>query len=165
MTLCLFFHHLPYQCPGCNSSVVRKNVSSLNVCCYLCTTKKGQNYEFCWQCLREWEGPRPRSDRCDNDGCCNETLKTLKNCEDITFESVMDVSGCPSIRACPTCGSLVEHNSKKCKNVTCPRCKTEFCFVCLKLTTECAGKTKQYFRPCSSGVAPRQTSIPVWQQK
>lgn len=152
-------------CPGCNSSVVRKDVSNLSVCCSLCTRKKGQNYEFCWQCLREWKGTRPRSDRCDNDGCSNEALKALKNCEDIIFESVKDVSGCPSIRACPTCGSLVEHNRKKCKNVICPRCKIEFCFVCLNLTSECAGKTSQYFGACSSGVAPRQTSIPVWQQK
>lgn len=144
---------------------MRKDVSNLSVCCSLCTRRKGQNYEFCWQCLREWKGTRPRSDRCDNDGCSNEALKALKNCEDIIFESVKDVSGCPSIRACPTCGSLVEHNRKKCKNVICPRCKIEFCFVCLNLTTECAGKTRQYYGACSSGVAPRQTYIPVWQQK
>ncbi|XP_061565920.1 uncharacterized protein LOC133420280 [Cololabis saira] len=151
------------SCPGCKFSVTRKNESNLSVRCQFCTARKGRAYEFCWQCLGEWKGPQPRTDRCENDNCFNEALKTLKNCPDIVFESVKDVSGCPSIRACPTCGSLLEHSSKKCKNIFCPRCKVEFCFVCLKVSTECL-KTSSHFKPCSSGVAPRQTSIPVWQR-
>ena len=152
------------QCPECKLSVTRKNESNLSVRCQICTARKGKAFEFCWQCLREWKGPQPRSDRCDNDNCYNEALKTLKTCPDIVFESVKGVSGCPSIRACPTCGSLLEHSSKKCKNIFCPRCKVEFCFVCLKVTKECL-ETSNHFNPCSSGVAPRQTSIPVWQRK
>ncbi|XP_040887042.1 probable E3 ubiquitin-protein ligase ARI7 [Toxotes jaculatrix] len=151
-------------CPGCKSSVVRKNESNLSVRCTVCSTKTKRTYEFCWQCLREWKGPRPRSDRCDNVDCCNDTLRILKTCPDIVFESVKDVSGCPSIRACPTCGTLAEHNKTRCKNIVCPRCKVEFCFVCLKLKRECL-KTSDYFTKCSSGVAPRQTSIPEWQKK
>ncbi|XP_056224420.1 probable E3 ubiquitin-protein ligase RNF144A-A [Seriola aureovittata] len=149
-------------CPGC-STFVRKETSNLSVRCTVCTAKRGRVYEFCWQCLREWKGPAPRSDRCENDGCCNESLKTLKNCPDITFESVTGVTGCPSIRACPTCGSLVQHSKKHCKSIVCPRCRVKFCFVCLKLAEECF-KTSKISGQCSSGVAPRQSSIPVWKK-
>ncbi|CAN9509609.1 unnamed protein product [Ophioblennius macclurei] len=147
------------NCPQCDSLVARKNIANLNVVCRMCLITKNQNYEFCWQCLREWKGNRPRSDRCDNEGCANEALNTLKTCKNIVFESVKGVDGCPSIRACPTCGFLLEHSSKKCKNLLCPHCKVEFCFVCLKLTKECL-KTSRHYDLCSSGVAPRQTSIP-----
>ncbi|XP_047447994.1 probable E3 ubiquitin-protein ligase RNF144A-A isoform X1 [Mugil cephalus] len=150
------------KCPGCKSSVVRKNENNLNVCCKVCEANKGKTYEFCWQCLKEWKRPRLQSDRCDNDGCANEALKILKNCPVMAFESVKGVNDCPSIRACPTCGTLVKHSTKKCKNIVCQGCKVEFCFVCLKTTKECLElKPHSYFAQCSSDVAPRQTSIPV----
>ncbi|XP_030609413.1 uncharacterized protein LOC115797077 [Archocentrus centrarchus] len=142
------------SCPGCRSFVEGENGSDLNVLCKVCTAQKGRPYEFCWQCLREWKGARPRKDRCDNDGCCNHSVKTLETCPEITVDE-FDV--CPSVRACPTCGLLLEHTTKMCKCVVCPRCKVEFCFVCL--TSMYAGEC------CSSGVAPRQTSIPVWKKK
>nr|XP_004562712.1 probable E3 ubiquitin-protein ligase ARI5 isoform X1 [Maylandia zebra] len=151
-------------CPVCRSTVVRENGSDLNVLCKVCTAVKGRPFEFCWQCLREWKGARPRTDRCENDGCCNESLKTLKECPDISFDSVEEVHGCPSVRACPTCGFLVEHSKRRCKFVVCPRCKVKFCFVCLKSNTKCI-KTSDYFGACFSRVALRQTSIPVWQKK
>ncbi|XP_039899509.1 probable E3 ubiquitin-protein ligase ARI8 [Simochromis diagramma] len=151
-------------CPGCGSAVTRKNGSDLNVLCKVCTAVKGQTFEFCWQCLKEWKGARPRKDRCGNRGCCNQSLKTLKECPDIIFDSVKGVDGCPSVRACPTCGLLLEHSKRHCKSLVCPRCKVKFCFVCLKIFTECT-TTSGISAPCSSGVAPRQTSIPVWQKK
>ncbi|XP_033507895.1 E3 ubiquitin-protein ligase RNF19A-like [Epinephelus lanceolatus] len=150
-------------CPGCKSCVMRTDLCNLSVKCTLCTADKKKTFMFCWQCLKEWKGPAPRSDRCENEGCINQPLETLRNCPDIIFESVRGVTGCPSIRACPTCGFLVEHSKKKCKNIVCSRCKVEFCFVCLKLTKECLKlKPYSYYETCSSGVAPRQTSIPVW---
>ncbi|KAF3697858.1 hypothetical protein EXN66_Car013539 [Channa argus] len=151
------------SCPGCKSSVVRLNESDLNVCCTVCTANRGRVYEFCWQCLREWKGPAPRSDHCGNFGCCNESLKTLKTCPDAIFGSVEWVTGCPSIRACPTCGILLNHDNTECKHVVCPRCKMEFCFVCLKLSENCLKTSDEYIR-CFGGVAPRQTSLPVWQR-
>ncbi|XP_067379182.1 uncharacterized protein [Channa argus] len=138
-------------CPKCKSSVVRKKPSNLRVCCTVCPTKKGRYYTFCWQCLRDWKVPAPRSDSCGNDGCTNESLKTLRNCPDMYLGSVK----CPSIRACPTCGILLQHDNTLCKNVDCPRCQVPFCFVCLKL---CLCFT------CSVA-APRQASIPVWDKK
>ncbi|XP_047465499.1 uncharacterized protein DDB_G0292642-like isoform X1 [Mugil cephalus] len=142
-------------CPGCTSSVVRAKGSNLLVCCTVCTATRRQPYDFCWQCLREWKGPRTRSDRCDNDGCCNLSLETLKTCPDVVISGV---AGCPSIRACPTCGSLLEHTKLHCNNVVCPRCSVEFCFVCLETSDECD-------MDCLCAVAPRQTSIPVWKRK
>ena len=97
------------QCPGCKSRVVRNDLNNINVECTECTASKRRTYRFCWQCLREWKGPAPCSDRCDNDGC-PDPLETLKNCPDIVFEDVKGVNGCPCFRACPTCGILVEHN-------------------------------------------------------
>ncbi|XP_072232514.1 uncharacterized protein [Leuresthes tenuis] len=152
------------SCPGCKSSVARQILFNLSVRCKVCTAKRGRAYDFCWQCMREWKGPQPRSDRCENDGCSDLSLQTLRTCPDIVFQSVTDVTGCPSMRACPTCGSLLEHSSIECKNVVCPRCKVQFCFVCLKTTRKCL-KTSTEFEPCSRGVAPRQTFIPVWQKK
>ncbi|XP_019209535.1 uncharacterized protein LOC112841627 [Oreochromis niloticus] len=141
-------------CPGCRSAVTRKNGSDLNVPCKVCTAVKGRLFEFCWQCSREWKGARPRKDRCGNHGCCNPSLETLKKCPNITLYSVKE---CPSVRACPTCGLLLEHSKKACPSVDCPRCDVTFCFVCLKRSGKC-----QMTR-CIP--APRQKSIPVWKKK
>ncbi|XP_070849580.1 probable E3 ubiquitin-protein ligase RNF144A-A [Chaetodon trifascialis] len=148
-------------CPGCKTYVEREDLTNLNVHCTICEADKKKAYEFCWQCLKPWKGKAPRSDRCDNDGCVNRDLELLKNCKMTDLPQVQGVPACPSIRACPTCGNKVEHDKTGCKNIICPRCQIEFCFVCLKLTPECL-ETSSYFIPCSDGVAPRQTSIPVW---
>ncbi|XP_044197022.1 uncharacterized protein LOC122973509 isoform X3 [Thunnus albacares] len=149
------------SCPGCKSRVMRADLNDLSVLCSVCTADKKKVYRFCCQCSREWKGPFPRSDRCKNDGCINLQVETLRKCPEIIFKDVKDVTGCPSIRACPTCGQLVEHNTKLCKSIICRRCKVKFCFVCLNLFEGCR-RTSLIYGPCLSGVAPRQTSIPVW---
>lgn len=146
------------KCPSCKSWCVRENPNDLSVRCSKCG-----KFDFCWQCLRKWKGPTQRSDRCDNEGCNQHALETLRNCPFITFENVEGVNNCPSFRACPTCGVLVEHNTQRCKNIRCTYCGVEFCFVCLKTTAKCSKKNGTYYKPCPSGVAPRQTSIPVMQ--
>ncbi|XP_043953183.1 probable E3 ubiquitin-protein ligase ARI5 [Gambusia affinis] len=151
-------------CSGCKSYIERKDLTNLCVQCLVCTADQKKQVHFCWQCLKPWKGSAPRSDRCDNDGCINHDLELLRTCKTTSFPMVQGVVGCPSIRACPTCGQRVEHDRTGCKNIICPRCQVEFCFVCLKLTPECK-KTSSYFIPCSAGVAPRQTSIPVWHRK
>ncbi|XP_019951028.2 probable E3 ubiquitin-protein ligase RNF144A-A [Paralichthys olivaceus] len=148
-------------CPGCKTYVEREDLTNLCVACTVCQEDSVEQYMFCWQCLKKWKGPMPRSDRCDNDGCVNHNLELLQKCKDTTLPQVQGVDKVPSIRACPTCGQRVEHDRSGCKNIICPRCQVEFCFVCLQLTTECL-KTSSYFIPCRDGVAPRQTSIPVW---
>ncbi|XP_076016417.1 E3 ubiquitin-protein ligase RNF144A-like isoform X3 [Genypterus blacodes] len=148
-------------CPGCRTYAEREDITNLNVQCPVCTSDKKKLFQFCWQCLASWKGKAPRSDRCDNDGCINTDLQILMNCKTTALPQVQGVEACPSIRACPTCGQRVEHDETGLKNIICPRCQVEFCFVCLKLTPECL-KTSSYFIPCSDGVAARQTSIPVW---
>ncbi len=127
--------------------------------CTICSAKNEQTFEFCWQCLREWKGHQPRSDRCDNEGCSNKELDLLGNCATIILKDASSIV-CPAVRACPTCGLLLNHNTSHSKGIVCCRCKTTFCFVCLKLTPDCV-KTSDYYILCSDGVAPRQTSFHV----
>uniref|UniRef100_A0A8C7IRE5 RBR-type E3 ubiquitin transferase n=1 Tax=Oncorhynchus kisutch TaxID=8019 RepID=A0A8C7IRE5_ONCKI len=102
--------------------------------------------------LKQLKGPGPHSD---------QRLHLLQNCPTVALPQVHGVTACPSMRACPTCGALLEHDMTACKNLLCPRCEKEFCFVCLKLKSECM-KTSSPYKACSAGVAPRQTSIPTW---
>nr|XP_040035906.1 E3 ubiquitin-protein ligase RNF19B-like [Gasterosteus aculeatus aculeatus] len=151
-------------CPWCKTSVERTDLSNLCVQCTVCTADRKKARHFCWQCRREWKGSGPRSDRCDNADCINGNVQLLQTCATISLPDVKGVSSCPCVRVCPTCGMKVEHNRQHCKNINCPRCHVEFCFVCLKLKQECL-KTSSPYTICSSGVAPRQTSIPVWEKK
>uniref|UniRef100_A0A096MC67 RING-type domain-containing protein n=2 Tax=Poecilia TaxID=8080 RepID=A0A096MC67_POEFO len=151
------------SCPKCKTTVERKDLSNLCVQCVICTADQKKTYQFCWQCQKEWKGSGPRSDRCSNNGCINRDLQLLKKCKDVSLPQVKGVTSCPSIRACPVCGMKVEHNRMYCKNVTCPRCRLTFCFVCLKPKSECC-KSSSPYRICPSGVAPRQTCIPVWRK-
>ncbi|TSL40964.1 hypothetical protein Baya_7043 [Bagarius yarrelli] len=145
------------QCPGCKSYVERQDLTNLCVRCTICTLKCGKKFEFCWQCMKTWKGSAPRSDKCENSGCVNPHIEKLLNCKDTILPSVQNLK-CPSLRACPTCGNLVEHDTTGCKNIICNRCNIEFCFSCLQLTSVC----HTYYTPCAKGVAPRQTSIPNW---
>lgn len=151
------------DCPQCRTRVERMDMTNLCVECSVCSADQGESYLFCWQCREPWTGPAPRSDRCANSGCRNHELQLLQTCKLTDLPQVRGVNAVPSIRACPTCGQRVEHDRTGCKNVICPRCQIEFCFVCLKLTPVCL-QTSSYFIPCSAGVAPRQTSIPVWRR-
>ncbi|KAK3546640.1 hypothetical protein QTP70_031432, partial [Hemibagrus guttatus] len=150
------------QCPGCKSYVEREDLTNLSVLCTICTADSGKRYEFCWQCLKTWKGPAPRSDKCENNGCVNHKVEKLSSCHNTILPEVQNLI-CPSLRACPTCGNLVEHDTTGCKNIICNQCNIEFCFSCLKLTVECL-KTSSYFLPCLNGVAPRQTFIPTWKK-
>ncbi|XP_043087222.1 probable E3 ubiquitin-protein ligase RNF144A-A [Puntigrus tetrazona] len=138
-------------CPGCSSFVERKDSSDLCVRCPFCSVKTGRTSEFCWQCGRTWKGPRPRADKCDNLGCSDSDLNMLRDCKMISLPHHSDqVIQCPSIRACPDCGMLIEHTLEGCKYVACFNCKISFCFICLRSSgcVKCAA------------AAPRQTSVP-----
>ncbi|XP_078058964.1 uncharacterized protein LOC144484299 [Mustelus asterias] len=146
-------------CPKCGSCVERDDLTNLSVQCTICMIEKGTCYEFCWQCMKEWKGPAPRSDRCDNEGCTNVQLEALQNCGTKVL-AYSYIQNCPKIRACPTCGMLVEHK-EMCKYVICTRCHVEFCFACLETEKNCS-KSSTYSAACAKPVAPKQTSIPVW---
>lgn len=151
------------SCPGCQSFVERKDLTNLCVRCPICTAGKGF-FNFCWQCWSSWKGPAPRSDKCENEGCINPDVEKLTKAKIITLSQVRTPQGglvqCPSLRACPTCGLIIEHNGSKCKMMMCPRCQKEFCFLCLKLKAKCLESGNLYFNLCT--VAERQTSIPSW---
>lgn len=159
--ICLSVYH---QCPRCKTTVERQDLSNLCVQCSICTVNQGSVFHFCWQCLRPWRGSAPRSDRCLYKGCGNKDVLLLQTCKTIDLPQVKGATCCPSIRACPTCGLKVEHNQMNCKNVKCPRCHLNFCFICLKSKSECS-KTTTPFQMCSTGVAPRQTAIPTWHRR
>ncbi|XP_078521633.1 uncharacterized protein LOC144790838 [Lissotriton helveticus] len=149
------------ECPGCRSKLERRDQSSMRVFCTICKEKKGSNYEFCWQCLRPWKGESKSSVGCGNKECKDSNLVILQKCKVIDMPD-SDLKGCPSIRACPTCGLLIEHIDM-CKYMTCFRCGVEFCFACLKTAQACEILMPEFnYVTCAMPFAPRQTAMPVW---
>lgn len=148
------------SCPRCRMTCERQNRSVIITNCPSCTVKLKTQYEFCWQCGREWTGPRSSSAlKCGRPDCEHSSLPAVRKAKMITkYESTF-----PNIRACPTCGALAEHTAKACKFATCPQCKIPYCFLCLKTESECLkAKPSSYNTPCSVPVAPIQTVIPQW---
>ena len=72
------------------------------------------------------------------------------------LKTIQKTSNCPSFRACPSCGTLLEH-TEGCNTFNCWNCKVTFCFICLKLgqngSLTCTGSN------CTN-LAPVQTYIP-----
>ncbi|XDV53646.1 hypothetical protein PO909_022094 [Leuciscus waleckii] len=132
-------------CPGCGIFTERSDVSNLCVECSVCTANNRKPFKFCWQCVREWRGPQPRADRCGNGGCKLGDLELLRDCPVIIVPCVGREVQCPKIRACTSCGLLIEH-VQGCNNMICSQCKNNFCFVCLQ--------SAHYEEPCT--LAPRQ---------
>ncbi|KAK7140854.1 hypothetical protein R3I93_015100 [Phoxinus phoxinus] len=146
------------DCPGCGTFIQRLHTTNLAVECSVCTERTGRIYEFCWKCQREWKGPRPHDDQCENVGCNIKDQELLKDCSMVTLTCVQNVQ-CPGIRACPFCGVLIEHLRVGCKIMTCQKCCKGFCFVCLKPAQECL-QTSTHFVLCTAGVAPKQGEVP-----
>jgi hypothetical protein len=70
---------------------------------------------------------------------------------------VVGVQNCPAVRACPTCGLLIEHTSA-CKQMVCP-CSQKFCFICLK-TADARGNYQCGTYNFKCEVSPLQTTMP-----
>ena len=151
------------ECPGCRSFVERKDLKNLRAHCCVCTKTKGRNFDFCWHCDKEWSGPTSSSMKCGNEKCEHPELPAIRDAPEVTLESLPQDIKVPNRRACPTCGRIVEHNRKNCKFLICPRCKKEFCFLCLELKSVCLRDAPtSWHTKCKKGVAPRQTTIPIW---
>ncbi|XP_026081568.1 E3 ubiquitin-protein ligase RNF19B [Carassius auratus] len=142
------------DCPGCGTFIERVHTSNLSVKCLICTKRTGKIYHFCWQCLREWKGPQPSADQCENVGCASKDQELLKDCSVVTLKYIQNAQ-CPAIRACPFCGVLIAHSNVGCKIMTCQKCHKEFCFLCLKPAQECL-KTSTPYVLCTAEVAPKQ---------
>ncbi|KAL5014693.1 hypothetical protein ScPMuIL_008963 [Solemya velum] len=115
------------QCPVCMSWSKRENEENTRVRCRYCKVRGEEKTDFCWNCLKTWvaEG----NGFCGNPGCSSEdeALVILRNCGEKTINGV----SCPSKRACPNCGTLMQH-AFGCSIMKCCQCKTEFCFICLQ---------------------------------
>ncbi|KAH3817102.1 hypothetical protein DPMN_118631 [Dreissena polymorpha] len=82
-----------------------------------------------------------------------QRLRLIKNCETKTVFGVE----CPAIRACPSCGMLIEHK-EACKHMHC-RCSQKFCFICLE-KSDSGGQYQCGAWNATCTPAPRQTSVP-----
>lgn len=141
------------ECPGCGTFVERLDKTNLRVYCQICAE------DFCWNCKKVWTGSPRSFNRCGNPECQHPSLHLIRDAPMITLIGQQ----VPQRRACPTCGNVVEHKQEACKMTFCPRCKNEFCFLCLMPRGTClATAPGSYYRGCKKGVAPKQTEIPVW---
>ncbi|KAL3871420.1 hypothetical protein ACJMK2_039419 [Sinanodonta woodiana] len=141
------------QCPQCKSLCEKPGKTDICVICPVCTMKKGTRYEFCWYCLKTWSSPNYQ--RCSNPDCdgIDPRVKFLRNVERKEIGGVRD---CPTVRACPKCGLLIEHVDK-CKHMDC-RCGQKFCFICLRVAIN--GNWQCGAHNASCNVAPVQQEIP-----
>ena len=142
------------ECPKCRTYCERRCRKDIRVICPVCTKKNKNLYEFCWYCLKTWLGSGTKE--CGNHSCTGEDprLRILKTCPK---KSVVGVSNCPAVRACPTCGLLIEHTSA-CKQMVCP-CSQKFCFICLK-TADARGRYQCGVYNFKCEVSPLQTTMP-----
>ena len=147
------------ECPGCRSFVERRDSKNLRVHCGICTHHKKKRFDFCWHCEKEWSGPSTSAVKCGNPVCSHPALPSIRDAKMIRINE----QEVPCRRACPTCGLVVEHKGTGCKFIICPRCKKEFCFLCLSLKTVClSAAPASWYGACKKPLAPRQTSIPIW---
>ncbi|WAR17317.1 RL40-like protein [Mya arenaria] len=144
------------DCPSCKSYCERKRKTDQRVICPICTKEKGKLYEFCWFCLKPWLTAGNGTKDCGN-ACCTGEDPRKKIIKDCPKKTVIGVPNCPAVRACPSCGLLIEHKDA-CKQMECP-CGQKFCFICLQK----ANARGQY--QCGTwnfkcAIAPIQTVIP-----
>ncbi|XP_067828195.1 uncharacterized protein [Heptranchias perlo] len=143
------------KCPRCSLLVQRLDLENLCVECLACSEGRGTRYQFCWGCTREWKGPSPRDDCCENKSC--RTVALLLSCPEINNPG-LTVHQCPLVRACPICKSLVSHTGG-CKYVKCGNCANRFCYRCLEKFTVCyhANPNCYHSPSCAKPMAARQT--------
>uniref|UniRef100_A0A1X7U2D1 Protein kinase domain-containing protein n=1 Tax=Amphimedon queenslandica TaxID=400682 RepID=A0A1X7U2D1_AMPQE len=144
------------ECPLCRTFAERIDANNPCAKCHACSTRKGYEYTFCWYCLEEWK-EAPSSKKCGNPLCIHPDLLSLRDAPDV----ILCGKSVPNRRACPTCGKIVEIIPVGCKFVLCPRCKNEYCFLCLKSKNNCLKAAPQsWFKECAEDVASKQTYIP-----
>ncbi|KAK3581886.1 hypothetical protein CHS0354_024197 [Potamilus streckersoni] len=141
------------DCPKCGSFCERRDNKNIRVTCILCSKGQRFPYDFCWYCLRPWLSAGARE--CGNPMCDGKDprLKILKKA---CNKEIVGVKNCPSVRACPACGCLIEHE-RACKHMTC-RCGTKFCFICLKVAVNGLYQCGSFNTKCE--IAPIQEELP-----
>ena len=142
------------NCPKCNTYCERLDPSSNRVRCQVCCMA-GKGVDFCWHCFKSWNNSQSTL-QCGNDQCDSVSLLTfLREAPLVTPQGFR--KKVPSKRACPYCGIIIELKGG-CKQMKCAKCKTDFCFACLKKkfdgSWQCVGSSTD----CE--VAPVQERIP-----
>jgi len=112
------------KCPSCNNltSSPPDNWKYFRVNCG-CNLGCG---DFCWNCGCKWKGLG--NSVCGNDMCDKSELNNLL---EQSAKSIKE-DQFPSIRACPSCETIIEHN-EGCKHMCCSICGKSFCFRCLSI--------------------------------
>lgn len=141
------------KCPSTSCSIwVYRDPADVNsrVRCPLC------KYEYCWSCLRGWV---TTGDFCGNTACATGIDPRIKFLSSRPLKTIGPVAGCPSIRACPGCGTLLEHR-EACKHMACKSCTLQFCFVCLKPFNVITKQWQCGAHNAACPIAPLQTTLP-----
>ncbi|XP_065430475.1 uncharacterized protein LOC103307036 isoform X2 [Chrysemys picta bellii] len=89
--------------------------------CLPCSQRAGELYCFCWGCHMDWKDPSSQ--------CLLQAV--LYNAPEIRA-SGSSVHGCPLLRACPECHTLVSHTELGFPLVACLEYCMAFCYRCLK---------------------------------
>lgn len=138
------------ECPFCKSFCQRQNENKLRVRCTVCSRKKGSNAEFCWHCKIKWTKFHKCSQPDETDEMLLRSMLYYAP-KKIIFQSRN--TGVPSTRMCPNCNITIIHE-RACKKMECKRCKTIFCFVCLRVALDGKLQCGSSFYKCK--VAPLQ---------
>lgn len=143
------------KCPGrCGGGVWLyrdpAESSSNSVRCPLCSQV------FCWSCLRQWTSV---GSYCGYSDCQNGVDPRIRFLETQPLKTIGQVSGCPSVRGCLRCGTLLEHRDA-CKHMVCKSCNLQFCFVSLKPYNVSTSQWQCGAHNAICAVAPRQLTLP-----
>uniref|UniRef100_A0A672GH55 RING-type domain-containing protein n=1 Tax=Salarias fasciatus TaxID=181472 RepID=A0A672GH55_SALFA len=151
------------SCPGCKTYLERMDLTNLCVQLHgLCPADKKKVYQFCWQCSKPWKGTLHPQTLCQR-GLRQPRPGAAENLQADRPAEVLEVmpvppSGpvSPAVRGWSTTKHrLQEHHLSS---------LSDRVLLCVpELTPECL-KTSTHFQKCSAGVAPKQTSIPVWRR-
>lgn len=113
------------ECPSCGHFCQRQQ-DVLRIRCIICTKKNGGAFDFCWNCKAPWFTDH----KCSNKEL--EAFQRILNDAPLKKIDMSEIEGVPSKRMCPNCRYLIEH-LHSCKTMQYTKCKTVFCFSCLKV--------------------------------
>lgn len=141
------------KCPSASCSVwIYRDPADVNsrVRCPLC------KYEYCSSCLRGWVS---LGEFCGNTDCAQGKDPRIQFLSSQPLKTIGPVAACPSVRACPGCGTLLEHR-EACKHMACKSCTLQFCFVCLKPYNAITKQWQCGAHNAVCPIAPLQTTLP-----
>eukprot|EP00483_Globobulimina_turgida_P002276 UN02278 len=147
------------KCSQCKTLLYRNSKDNNFVCrteCPLCDGMDGGVLSvFCWGCNEKWNDLH----KCDTSFKAS-IMEILASC---VAKRVGPAKKCPSVRACPKCFQLICHVSA-CKHMKCKFCKTNFCFICLKMMENGKWKCGDYSDSCPTHKRQNYSLLPKLNQ-